>query len=115
GRRQQPAEPCPACASAEEAQVRYAGALADGLERAEVWSALEAGGVLCVAHAERVLALAKPVPADRLRQLLLVRLEALQAELAEIIRKNDYRFRGEPWGSEKDAWLRALKAITRPT
>jgi len=39
---------------------------------------------------------------------------ALQAELGEIVRKNDYRFRGEPWGSEKDAWLRALQKLKRP-
>ncbi len=34
------------------------------------------------------------------------------AELDEFIRKNDYRFRGEPWGRERDAWRRALGALT---
>ncbi len=33
------------------------------------------------------------------------------AELDEFIRKNDYRFRDEPWGQERDAWLRALNAL----
>ncbi|HZO91812.1 MAG TPA: DUF6062 family protein [Chthonomonadaceae bacterium] len=109
-----PSAPCPACADAQEAERRYTGALAAGLGEARVWEALEAGSGLCVAHAEQVMRQAAPAHAARLRQLEAARLAALQAELDEIIRKNDYRFRGEPWGPEKDAWLRALKKITRP-
>jgi hypothetical protein len=109
-----PSAPCPACAAAQEAEARYASALAAGLESAEVWAALETGDGLCVAHTERVLAQAKPALAARLRQQEAARLAALQAELQELIRKNDYRFRGEPWGAESDAWRRALRKITRP-
>jgi hypothetical protein len=32
----------------------------------------------------------------------------LEAELAEYVRKHDYRFRGEPFGDERDAPARAL-------
>jgi hypothetical protein len=39
-------------------------------------------------------------------------LEALNAELAEFIRKNDYRFRDEGFGNEGDAWKRALSKIS---
>jgi hypothetical protein len=35
----------------------------------------------------------------------------LHAELAEIIRKHDYRYRDEPWGPEKDAWSRAAAKL----
>jgi hypothetical protein len=36
----------------------------------------------------------------------------LVEHLSEFIRKNDARFRDEPWGDERDAWLRALGALT---
>lgn len=39
-------------------------------------------------------------------------MEALDAELAEFIRKNDYRFRDEGFGREGDAWKRALHKIS---
>ena len=108
------ARPCPACAESESASTRYTAALAAGLEREEVWEALGRGSGLCVAHAEQVMAAARPALAAKLREKERERLAALQAELEEIIRKNDYRFRGETWGPERDAWLRALQKITRP-
>jgi hypothetical protein len=106
--------PCPACQDAQEAEARYGSALAVGLRDERVWKALEAGCGLCVAHVEQVLARALPAHAARLRQLEAGKLAALEAELDEIVRKNDYRFRGEAWGAERDAWLRALQKITRP-
>ncbi len=105
---------CPACAAAADAERRYTQALAAGLERAEVWASVEAGSGLCVAHAEAVMAAARPAAATRLRELERHRLALLQAELEELIRKNDYRFRGEAWGTERDAWLRALNKLRRP-
>jgi hypothetical protein len=110
-----PLAPCLACAAERDAESRYTQALAAGLEREEVWASLEASNGLCVAHIEMVLAAANPAPAaTRLREWEQRRLAALQAELEEIIRKNDYRFRGETWGAERDAWQRALKKLRRP-
>ena len=40
------------------------------------------------------------------------KLELLRGELNEVIRKNDYRFRSEEWGAERDAWVRALAMVT---
>jgi hypothetical protein len=116
GRRRSAASPapCPACAATREAEQRYTRALAAGLEQPAVWKALEANSGLCVGHTEQILAASSPAIAGRLRQQEADRLAALQAELAEIVRKNDYRFRGESWGPERDAWLRALRKITRP-
>ncbi len=107
--------PCPACMDRQEAEARYIGALTVGLNEERVWEALETGSGLCVTHVEQVLAQAAPAHAVRLRQLEAAKLAALQAELEEIIRKNDYRYRGEAWGTERDAWLRALLKITRPS
>ena len=106
--------PCPACTAEADAERRYTQALAAGLERDTVWSRIEASHGLCAAHTEMVLLSAKPVPAARLRELESRRLEKLQGELEEIVRKNDYRFRGEAWGAERDAWQRALQKLRRP-
>jgi hypothetical protein len=114
GQKTPPLAPCPACAAEADAERRYTQALAAGLEREEVWSRVEASHGLCVAHVEMVLTTAGPTAATRLRELESRRLAQMQSELEEIIRKNDYRFRGEAWGAERDAWQRALLKLRRP-
>lgn len=109
-----PSASCPACVTAQAASARYANALAAGLETEAVQQTYVSGSGLCVVHTEQVMAAAKPAVAVWVRQQEVERLQRLQADLEEIIRKNDYRFRGEAWGNEKDAWLRALQKITRP-
>ena len=106
--------PCHACAAEMEAGVRYTEALAAGLERAEVWASVEAEERLCLDHVVGVMVRAKPAVALRFQELEAVRMERIQAELEEFIRKNDYRFRGEAWGKERDAWQRALLKLSRP-
>jgi len=107
--------PCPACTAERETEDRYCHSLADGLGSDRVWSVLETGQALCVPHIEQTAAAAKPIFAATLRKLAAHRLDTLRAELDAIIRHSDYRFRDEPWGSERDAWLRALRHLRRPT
>jgi hypothetical protein len=38
--------------------------------------------------------------------------ENLADELSEFIRKNDYRFSKEGFGTERDSWLRATGVLT---
>ena len=64
-------------------------------------------------HVEKVAAVATRDHAERLLSLESEKLNKLRTELNEIIRKNDYRFRNEEWGAERDAWLRALNRLTR--
>ncbi|MCW3100615.1 MAG: hypothetical protein JWL77_6233 [Chthonomonadaceae bacterium] len=110
----QPWSPCHACAAEMEAGERYTQALAAGLERPEVWVSVEAEERLCLDHVVGILSAAKPAAAKRFQELEAGRLARLQAELEEFIRKNDYRFRGEAWGTERDAWQRALLKLSRP-
>ena len=104
---------CPGCGAQAEAEARNVEALAGSLSEPEVWEALQANGGLCIPHIQQILAKATPADAQRLLHLETLRLSDLQAELEEIIRKNDYRFRGEAWGPEKDAWRRALDKLKR--
>jgi hypothetical protein len=48
---------------------------------------------------------------ERLLSIQQARLETLESELSEFIRKNDYRFKTEGFGKEGDAWLRAVGLI----
>ena len=107
-------ETCPACTAEIEAETRYAAALAQGLEQESVWEALQAGYGLCVRHVEMVTSAASPRLAARFLKAEAERLGSLQKELEEAIRKNDYRFRQEPWGEERHAWRRALNRLRRP-
>lgn len=109
-----PELPCPACSIEAEANSRYLRALAQGLERVEVREAIKNEPRFCMAHFEEMMRVSKPEIAQFVHSIALQHLENLNAELAEFIRKNDYRFRGEDWGSERDSWQRALNYLTRP-
>jgi hypothetical protein len=106
--------PCPACHIAQEAQSRYIRALAKGLESSEVRGWVGGKMRMCVAHIEAVCREAKPESAQFLQNRAENYLQNLHSELNEFIRKNDYRFRGEEWGEERDSWLRSLSPLIRP-
>ncbi len=101
--------PCPACAVGEATARRFASVLLYEITDPQVAEAFLAGGGLCLDHLLLALRASGP-EAGRRRLLDLQRRlwEALRGELAEFIRKNDYRFRDEPLGEERDAWIRAL-------
>lgn len=95
---------CRACQTEGEAGGRYLQSL-QGLPGAKVEEALAAGrGFMCFGHLDL---LSDGPLKDAFRQ----RLEEVQGELAEFIRKNDYRYANEPSGDERDSWLRALRAL----
>jgi len=98
---------CPACEAAVEAERRYLGTLLDHIEVGELRNEYAASRGLCLPHVRAALAQALPEAKRFLMASESDKLARLSAELAEIIRKNDYRFREEPWGPEKDAWIRA--------
>jgi hypothetical protein len=66
-----------------------------------------------VLHVEKLISRSTRENAERLLKMESEKLSKLKTELNEIIRKNDYRFRNEEWGAERDAWLRALNRLTR--
>jgi hypothetical protein len=86
--------------------------LAESLDKEEFVQAFRESSGLCLPHFRQVLGL---VRRDEDFQTLLAiqrkKLSSLSAELAEIIRKSDHRFREEGFGKEKDAWQRAIGMI----
>ena len=101
-------KPCLCCATENEASARYLKALADAANVTE----LELGG-FCRLHHQSLCKLLPPAIREKLIAQEVTHLKRLQTELDEIIRKNDYRFRHEEWGDERDAWRRALAKLRR--
>jgi hypothetical protein len=103
---------CPACVQREELEGIFCPALGAHLADEPLANALQAGDGLCLPHLRRVA----PEVRDEGGWLILLdstraRLESLQSELAEFIRKNDYRFHAETIGTERDAWQRSVRIV----
>jgi hypothetical protein len=108
-----PKAECPACVQVREMEDIFLRTFVAHLLGPEgLMTAYEVSEGLCLSHFRRAL--------DRVRQqkvlTALVRTQSdiwkrLVGELTEFIRKNDYRFRDEPWGDERDAWRRAIAAL----
>ena len=105
GRRTPPK--CGVCAYLRETEARYVDAMAASLVWPEVQTAFQASPGLCVPHIQRLIRRARRGTDHWVRMACAAHLDPLISELAEIIRKHDYRYAAEPWGEEADAWRRA--------
>lgn len=114
----QPAALCPVCAHVQRIESDAAQALLVYLTPGAhtLVEPFTAGNGLCLAHLR--LTLAQPGKAAAHATLVAAQRtiwQRLQGELAEFIRKQDVQFRGETYGSERDAWERALKITSGPS
>lgn len=108
-----PHEPCPVCQKRDQATELYLSELSNSLKNEKMLASLEESDGLCLPH----LSLAfkentRDVDIEAFSMLLTIsrkKLTALDQELSEIIRKNDYRFRDEGFGEEGNAWRRVIR------
>jgi hypothetical protein len=104
-----PAAPCPACQIAGEATARYVSVLVQHLGDPGLRDAIDRSPFLCLPHLIEALERARtPDQARMLLELTETRLTRLHGDLAELIRKRDYRFAHEPHGEEETSWFRAI-------
>jgi hypothetical protein len=104
-----PAAACPACNKRDEATSRYLGLLRRMSEDAGLRAALRKSAGFCLFHLAQAQ---KQLEGPVLQQLLKHQAELwerLDGELAEFIRKKDYRFQAEGYGEEADSWQRAAR------
>jgi hypothetical protein len=109
GRQSAPA--CPACAAEREQEELTLAVLADWIAEPVLAEAFRASPGPCRPH---TLALLRRLPAPERRRVAgeeRERLRALQAELAEVVRKHDHRYAREEWGEEKTAPERGIRKI----
>jgi len=116
--RLEPQAACPACAWVEKMERIYLDVLLGHLLGEDgLLAAYASSEGLCLPHFRQALA---QVRDEQVFEALVgaqrTIWERLVGDLSEFIRKNDYRFRSETWGEERDAWLRAIAALsgTRP-
>jgi hypothetical protein len=107
-----PHHPCPACEQEESSRRVAVSVLASMLNDPAFAEAFKSSAGLCLPHLRQVL---EEIRDPRFLEILLTtsraKLSALHLELAEIIRKNDYRYRDEAFGPEGDAWKRAVAVV----
>jgi hypothetical protein len=105
-------EPCPACRLEHEAIRRAVKTLLKHLGDGAVAASYAAGGGLCLPHFTAALDQANEAAARTLAEWQAAAYRRLRDELDELIRKHDYRFRGEPITErEAVAWTRAVAAL----
>jgi hypothetical protein len=107
-----PRKRCPACEYIDGITRDTLSALVKDLETDELIQALRASEGLCLNHLRLALRYTEQGPVSEL--LLTIhraKLERLKNELEEFIRKSDYQLIQQGFGSEGDAWLRAIRMV----
>lgn len=107
-----PRKRCPVCEHREDVTRTILSILVEELATAEMTEALQASEGLCLPHLRAALEHVKDaLVCERLITIEREKLEGLRKELAEFIRKSDYQRNQEGFGSEGDAWLRAVTLL----
>ena len=104
---------CLACLHQLLVEESYLGTLWRYLNDEALAAAFRASPGLCLPHLRQTLPGAPD--ADALRRLIEIELECLgrlRAELRELTRKFDHRFKHEAVGAEGDAWLRSIAIVS---
>lgn len=102
-------ERCRACAVGDEVAVNYLRIIAEAPADSEIGTQVD-GGTLCHPHLLRGLEI-DGIDHDRLRALFADGAGRVRTELRRLIDHADYRRAGEPFGTEKDAWRRAVHLV----
>ena len=106
-------EPCPVCRMQKESRTRRVKTMLKWMGEAEMRAAFESSPGLCVPHFLFIEDAAKGKGSFRcIVEKQLAKTKEMLFDLAELIRKKDYRFADEPAGKEADAWRRAVAFLT---
>lgn len=104
---------CPACEEMERSTYLYLSELINSAENAEFSAAFASSQGPCLPHVSQVFALVEDEGTfNWLLRISREKLETINAELAEFVRKSDHRYIKEGYGEERDAWRRILTITT---
>ncbi len=102
-----PRQRCPACEQQESSTRMTIEVLLASIDRPDFSKEFQSSEGLCLPHLKQILANSpRQAVFSTLLDTNLHALERFKAELAEFIRKNDYRFSKEEMGPEGDSWKR---------
>lgn len=103
------AQPCPACRLWQEQERLYMTVILQEWQEPTLTAAFAQSNGVCLPHLARLMAHgATHRHLSACLQAQQDRLQALQADLQEFIRKQDYRFAHESYGPEADSWQRVV-------
>lgn len=107
--------PCPACQQQAEFEARLITTMREALADTTFYNQFAASSGLCLRHFQLAYTL-RPLGTPEnwlppLRQAQLHCLQRLDTQLAELIRKHDYRFKDEAQGSEMLSWKTAAGLV----
>lgn len=110
--------PCQACVQQEKTVVNFVPFLRQAILDPIFYAQFLASDGLCLEHFQQSCELKLPNSPEntgewlaQLRQAQLAILQRLDAQLRELIRKHDYRFRDEDHGDEMTSWRRAASIV----
>lgn len=110
--------PCQACVQQEKAVVNLIPFLRQAVLDSAFYAQFMASDGLCLEHFQQTCELKLPNSPEntgewlaQLRKAQLAILQRLDAQLGELIRKHDYRFRDEEHGDEMTSWRRAASIV----
>ena len=107
-----PQKHCMVCQKRDRSLHIIISSFMESLHDPEMTVALQASNGLCIPHLKKAFeSVTDPDACDVLLSIHRTKLEGLRAELAEFIRKNDYRFKDELMGAEGDSWRRAIARL----
>jgi hypothetical protein len=107
-----PQKHCMVCQQRDRTLHVIISSLIENLHDAEMINALQASDGLCIHHLKKTFESVSDLgTCDLLLSIHREKLESLRGELAEYIRKNDYRFKDEGIGAEGDSWRRAIGKV----
>ena len=111
--RLEPHSKCRACDTAERVAANYLRLLASDAAGTKVGrAARKRGRSICVPHLGEGLRLARgESETANLLEIYLRGESEMRRDLAEYMRKHDYRYASEPKGREADAWRRAVHLL----
>lgn len=107
-----PAERCMFCISEKEIEDRFISVFIENFYEEQFQNTYKKSQGLCLPHLIEVVR--KDVKGNVVRSVLSIerkKISQLVVELKEFIRKHDYRYSEEPFGKERDAWIRAVEKL----
>ncbi|MBN2549252.1 MAG: hypothetical protein JXB15_08850 [Anaerolineales bacterium] len=105
-----PHEPCLGCRQRDSTAYMVLSVLMEKIQDQEMLAAFANSDGLCLPHLRLGCKLAQDeVALAELLKVELEKLEKLHTELAEFVRKNDYRYIKDGFGPEGNAWRRAAQ------
>ena len=107
-----PGHSCPACQSVRFFEEMYLEIILDCISEEDFGTQFSRSSGICFPHL--IIAIEKYPGHRNLRLIIqsqMTKWESLQGELAEFIRKHDYKYIKEPRGAESDSWKRALEML----